>query len=104
MIFGTVSLVLGGIFWLLTGVFSQGNSQTAGSLARGWTSLIIVSSIGCGLALKQGWGDHRMLATILVFSFIFIGGAVLNQWVWRRRLLREQAQEEPGTGYTRALR
>lgn len=67
MIFGTVSLVLGGIFWLLTGVFSQGNSQTAGSLARGWTSLIIVSSIGCGLALKQGWGDHRMLATILVF-------------------------------------
>lgn len=51
-----------------------------------------------GLGGSQNAGDYSG------FSFIFIGGAVLNQWVWRRRLLREQAQEEPGTGYTRALR
>ena len=94
----------GALFWVLFAVLSRGNSLAAWRVARGLSRLILFTMVGSGVAFCQDWGERSVVAATLLLAFLFLGGALFNQWLWHLRLVREQSQEESGVGFTRAAK
>lgn len=65
------------------------------------TRALFLSSILFGLALCGWVGDQNLSVLGLVFSVLFLGGAVLNERSWRRALVRDRTEDEPVAGLSR---